>query len=63
MVPLMIPIMSHLRVHGFKTRLNHMMNMHWNFLMKLKVAYMRAHSWESECEAIGSEEGMVLVTG
>ena len=37
--------------------------MHWVILMNLKMAYFRAHHWESEGEALGSEEGMVLVTG
>ena len=55
--------MSHLRVHGLKTHLNHMMNMHWFLVMKLKMAYLRAHHWESEGEALGSEEGIVLGTG
>ena len=31
--------------------------------MKLKMAYLRAHHWESKCVALGSEEGMVLGTG
>ena len=31
--------------------------------MKLKMAYLRDHHWESGGEAIGSEEGMILGTG
>ena len=30
--------------------------------MNLKMAYLRAHHWKSEGEALGSEEGMVLDT-
>ena len=37
--------------------------MHWVILMNLKMECFRAHHWESEGEALGSEEGMVLVTG
>ena len=37
--------------------------MHWVLLMKPKMAYLRAHQWESEGEALGFEEGMVLGTG
>ena len=37
--------------------------MQWVILMNLKMEYFRAHHWESEVEALGSEEGMVLVTG
>ena len=40
-----------------------MINVHWVLLMKLKIAYFRAHHWDSEGEALGSEEGMVLGTG
>ena len=60
---LMFPMMSHLRFNGLKTHLDHMMNIHWVLLMELKMEYLRAHHWESEGEALGSEEGMVLVTG
>ena len=63
MAPLMVPMISHLRVHGLKTHLNYMMNMQWVILIKLEMAYLRAHHWESEGEALGSEEGMVLGTG
>ena len=31
--------------------------------MKLNMEYLRAHQWESEGEALGSEEGIVLGTG
>ena len=63
MAPLMVPMMSHLRVHGLNTHLDNMMNMHWVLLMKPKMEYLRAHHLESESEALGSEEGMVLGTG
>ena len=59
----MVPIMSHFRVYGLNTHLNHMMNIHWVLFMKLKMAYLRAHHWESEGEALGFKEGMVLGTG
>ena len=63
MDPLLVPLMSHLRVHGLKNHLDHMMNMHWVLLMKLKMSYLRAHNWDSEGEALGSEKGMVLGNG
>ena len=31
--------------------------------MNKKMAYLRAHNWESEGAALGSEKGMVLGTG
>ena len=37
--------------------------MNWVLLMKPKMAYLRAHHWESEGEVLGYEEGMVLGTG
>ena len=60
MAPLMVPMMSQLRFHGLKTHLNHMMNVHWVILMKLKMAYLKARHWEFEDEGIGYEEGMVI---
>ena len=63
MAHLVVPMMSHLRVHGLNNHLNHMMNIHWVLLMKLKMEYLRARNWGSEGEALGSEEGMVLGTG
>ena len=63
MAPLMVPMMSHLRVHDLKTHFNYKTNIHWVILMKPNIAYLRAHHWDSEGEALGSEEGMVLGTG
>ena len=63
MAPLMVPMMSHLRVHGLKTHLNNMMNMQWVILMKTKMEYLMSHHWDYEGEALGSEEGMVIGTG
>ena len=60
---LMVTMMSHLRVHGLNNYLNNMMNMHWVIFLELNMTYLRAHHWDSECEAIGSEEGMELGTG
>ena len=37
--------------------------MHWVIVMKLKMAYLRDCHWESEGEALGSEEAMVRGTG
>ena len=37
--------------------------MHWVLLMNLKMEYLTAHHWDPEGEAIGFEEGIVLVTG
>ena len=62
MAPLVVPMMSHLRVNGFKTHLNNMINMHGVIVMKLKRSDLRSHHWESEGEEIGSEEGMVIGT-
>ena len=63
MAHFMVPMMSYLRVNGLKTHLNHMMNMHWVLLMKLKMAYFSDQHWESDGEVLGSEEGVVLDTG
>ena len=60
---LMVPMMSHFRGHGLKTRLNHMMKMHWVLLMKLKILYLRDQNWESEGDVLGYEEVMLLGTG
>ena len=63
MAPLIVPMMSHLRNNALKTHLNHAMNIHWVLLMNPNMAYLRAHHWESEGEALVSEEGMVPGTG
>ena len=34
--------MSHLRVHGLKTKLNNMIEIHWVLLMERNMAYLRA---------------------
>ena len=62
-IHLIFPMMTYLRVYVLKTHLNHMMNMHWVILMKMKMEYLRARHWGSEGEALGSEEYMVLGTG
>ena len=60
MVPLMVPMMSHLIFNGLKTHLNYMIKMYWVILMDMKMAYLRAQPWSMEARRLDLKKAWYL---
>ena len=61
MDPLMVPMMSHLRVHGLKNHLNYMMEIIWVLLMELNMAYLRAQPGSLKVRRLALNKAWYLI--